>query len=285
VPVFGLGTALPDAGVGRSLAFFAVAVSGNDILVAGGTDYPSSGGSGFSSRFGFWARMHSDGSVIQPDFRPYGVAPDPNFGFRVDTDVDGYYGIAPRDGHILLTGSQGTHSFVRAFQNGGVLDPAFATAGQLSFPTESAATAGGASFLAQGANTLVYAGGARVLGGHEMELARMTPGGALDTTFGSQGLKSSGFFTSQLPSTTFSLGCDGRIIAYGNKGDQPALLAYGPNGAPDPSLDAGALPDPNFPGSGYAGAGVASLVDPRNGKLVLVYHTDEPAVRVVRFFP
>ncbi|WP_052424753.1 DUF11 domain-containing protein [Streptomyces fulvoviolaceus] len=226
----------PDTGFGTDgyvLTPFAGGGSGYDlalqpdgrIVVAGDTGGPS-GPNDFAL-----ARYTTDGS-LDSTFGTGGTvttvlssAP----GFAGD---DSARGVAVQsDGRIVAAGYSAYDFALARYTSSGTLDPAFDTDGIVT--TDFNGGADGAFDLAlQSDGRIVAVGQANT----DFALVRYTTGGSLDTGFGTGGRTTTdmgfGFFDE---AHAVAVQPDGRIVAYGNNGDDRALARYlGGTGTPPP---------------------------------------------------
>lgn len=179
-PSFGAG-GIATVGFGERSSAEAIAVEPSGaVLLAGGATVSG------SRRFALY-RLNSNGN------------PDPSLGGdgHVTFDPPGARGekaatavAVDASGRLLLVGTEGSEGneaapVVRLLPNG-FLDPSFGTGGALVLPLSQPAVASGAALDSKG--RLVIVGGAGTGNEQEPFLARLDSNGAMDTSFGQNGL-------------------------------------------------------------------------------------------------
>jgi uncharacterized delta-60 repeat protein len=195
------------------------------------------------------------------------------------------------DGKIVVGGSStdfsqtfGTHRYALArYNSDGSLDASFVGGGEVTSIkgniTSLALQSDGEIVAAGGIGTLTEDEGIKNNG---LTLARFTPTGGLDTTFGTQGS-----VTEEIPVVTTSVvvQSDGRIVVSGNSGDSPnqrfTLSRFTSTGRVDPKFGSGGQVTTSI-GPGSATAGVV-LVQP-DGKIVIA-GSGSQALDVTRYNP
>jgi uncharacterized delta-60 repeat protein len=129
----------------------------------------------------------------------------------------------------------------------GQLDPSFGIGGKVV--TSIGPNSWAAALALQPDGKLVAFGSALVGTDYRWALARYTPSGALDPSFG-QG----GEVTTPISGVgeAVALQPDGKILVTGGSGTGLGLARYLPDGSPDPSFGSGGAVVSSFPGSAYA---------------------------------
>jgi uncharacterized delta-60 repeat protein len=259
-PTFGTGGELTTDFLGGDDLAQAVAIQQDGHIVAAGTAYHLDG---LSTEFAL-ARYNPDGSL------------DPTFGTdgKVTTDFFGNsdlaYAVAiQQDDHIVAAGralNGSNYDFALARYNpDGTLDPSFGTGGKAT--TDFFGGADVASGLTvQSDGNIVGVGFAFNGSNFDFALARYTPGGTLDPTFGTGGKVSTDFLGSDDAASAVALQADGDIVAAGNVADADfALARYKPNGTLDPTFGTGGKVTTDFFGNSDLAYAVAIQSD---GKIV-----------------
>jgi uncharacterized delta-60 repeat protein len=199
---------------------------GGDVLTAGLE--PNAAGTSL-----VLTRLAADGS------------PDPTFGDGGSTTTAIPAGASitalhvDPDGGVVAAGSSAGQALVERFSADGSPDATFGNAGSASFgPSSSSATAVGID------PDGVLAAAGTASGG--LLLARLGQTGALDTSFGSQGLATD----PRVQSTSAVLGDSSRTLvagsAAGDDGSDFAVEAFRADGSPDPSFGEGGLVTTDF---------------------------------------
>jgi len=176
------------------------------------------------------------------------------------------------DGRIVAVGSApilpccGDTFLVAARYNpDGSLDPSFGTGGTLTLHPTSFFRPEDAVLQADG--KLVIAGNSG-LPNFNFTLVRLLPNGTLDTSFGGNGVVTTGFGGDSSANSVIVLG-DGRIVAGGFSSGDLALARYLPDGSLDVTFGTGGLATAD---SG-ATDGLAQLILLPNGKLLAAGYT------------
>ena len=258
-PTFGTGgTVTTDFG---DLAFaFASAVAlqpDGKIVVVGGAGNPGT----FSFAL---ARYLPDGGI------------DLTFGSggKVTTDfgadpLSGASALAMQsDGKIVLAGRTGDVSVsnfaLARYRPDGGLDFTFGANGKVT--TDFGADDSASAVAVQPDGRIVVAGSTGIFpgifpsGGYDFALARYTPDGTLDPTFGSGGRITTDFGGSDV-AQALALQADGKIVAAGSNNAAFALARYIANGSLDPTFGTGGKVTTDF------GAASAVAIQP-DGKIV-----------------
>jgi uncharacterized delta-60 repeat protein len=196
------------------------------------------------------------------------------------------------DGKIVVGGTSGTGFALARYNPAGTLDSGFGTSGTLNTSFGSGGAANVAAALVQPDGKIVAVGTTSDTNGSStFAVARYTPTGALDSSFGSGGQKVTPAGTGQKVAASCALLLpDGRVIAGGVASDagkyKIALSAYTAQGAPDPSFGSNGLLLSAVGDGGLAAPG--SLLRQSDGKLVVAGTAVEQGNRrfaVVRYLP
>ena len=246
---------------GPSGSAYDVALQADGKIVAAG-----SGGAGAAV-----VRYNVDGSL------------DTSFGTggTTSTAIGGsLYAVALQpDGKIVTAGYSfnGVNSdfaLVR-FTASGALDPSFGAGGVVTTDFEGGSDAA-YNVAVQADGRIVAAGGASTGSGVDFALARFTASGALDTSFGDDGVVTTDFEESTDSAYDVALQSDGQIIVAGYtfiaSGFDFALARYTTSGALDTSFGTGGIATTNFGGSGDYAEAIALQSD---GKVVVVGYADD----------
>lgn len=139
------------------------------------------------------------------------------------------------DGKIVVAGDSGYSKFALArFLSNGSLDSTFDGDGKLTVQVGNASLARGVVIQPDG--KIVAAG----YGNGQFALARFNSSGALDSTFGGDGMVFTDFLSSRSEiAYALAMQPDGRLVAVGTDGDNTSLRGYLARYFPDGSLDAG----------------------------------------------
>jgi uncharacterized delta-60 repeat protein len=219
---------------------YAVAIQVDEKIVAvGGTGMFTGGGN--DNNFAL-ARYNPDGSA------------DPTFGQggRVATKVASLqeaHSVAIQDnGRIVVAGSStyggaGTVSLAR-YKPDGRLDAAFSKKGWVKLPWTGRAYA----VAVQNDGGIIVAGGSRGVApaGGEVMLARYTPNGSLDPTFGSRGLVTTRVGHGVNIAYDIAVQPDERILVAGQAAGALLLARYTSNGSLDPTFGESGLVTARF---------------------------------------
>lgn len=227
----------------------------------------SLGGPFSRSRF-LVARLRAD---LSPD-TAFGVEGFASAAARDDL-APGFGSAATRaDGSIVAGGGSGSFDYSRpeiaAFTADGQLDPTF---GRDGFVTDFPSDLG----LISGADAIVTDDTGGFAASIDDRLVRYTPSGALDPTFGDDGVVAADFVVRDLVAFV-----DGRLLAVGNARDGGGVLArWNADGSPDESFGSGGRSVPATVEGRPAGFAAAAL-DSR-GRIVVVGGTSgQPGTRL-----
>jgi len=182
------------------------------------------------------------------------------------------------DGKIVAAGGKGSDFALARYLPDGRLDPSFGRGGQVVTDVGARPTRFQADWQ-RGANALAILPDGKIIvagaGPGEFALARYTPNGRLDGSFGRGGLVFTGFQAFQAGPEDYAealaVQTDGKIVAAGRSFTLFALARYMPNGRLDATFGTGGKALPNVLGDDYDVAeAVATQVD---GKIVVVGET------------
>jgi uncharacterized delta-60 repeat protein len=234
---------------------------GTAVLDLGGDDWASSVAlgadgklviAGHRSRAGIWvARLNSDGS---PDtsFSGDGRLPLQPASGDVSWDM-----VLQPDGRIVVAGNATGDSFlITRLKPDGSYDEDFADSQGLaavSFGSSDTDTANAVALQASG--KIVVAGSTRTGTSTVLAVARLQPGGSLDTTFSGDGKQTLNGATSS--AWGVALQPDGRVVVSGDRGDGALVVRLQGDGQAG-----GGGPAPT-PGDGPGGGGAGSKQVPR----------------------
>ena len=242
----------------------AVLVQGNGRIVVAGAGAPAND---FCV-----ARLRPNG-LLDKTFRSTGKR-TVSFG----GDQEGAYAAALQpDGKILLAGDSEFRVAVARLNANGSLDTSFSGDGKKLI---SWGPIGRAMAVLVLPNGKILLGGFSGPEGGNVEVARLNPGGALDTTFGTSGRASVDF-----GATEFGLAMarqpNGRIVVAGRQDPDGSIVArLRPNGAPDPDFNGDG--QVILPGGGRA---TAVLIQP-GGRIVVAGNSSQfNAMTVTRLLP
>jgi uncharacterized delta-60 repeat protein len=169
------------------------------------------------------------------------------------------------DGKIVVAGNvyvnnSSTREFALArFNTDGSLDATFGSGGVVyTAITGALGDSAEALAVALQSNGDIVAGGAS--GGYEWALARYTPSGALDPSFGSGGIvltPEDGFVNG------LAIQADGKIVAVGSRSSTSVLARFNPDGSLDATFGSGGLVSQSF------GQGDTAVALQADGKIVV----------------
>jgi uncharacterized delta-60 repeat protein len=179
------------------------------------------------------------------------------------------------DGKIVAAGGKGSEFALARYLPDGRLDRAFGRGGQVVTDVGARPNRFQADWQ-RGAKALAILPDGKIIvagaGPGEFALARYTPNGRLDGSFGRGGLVFTGFQVFQAGAEDYAealaVQTDGKIVAAGRSFTLFALARYMPNGRLDATFGTGGKALPNVGGDDYDVAeAVATQVD---GKIVVV---------------
>lgn len=178
------------------------------------------------------------------------------------------------DGRIVFAGtlrrSSGSTDFILIrYESSGALDASFGSGGMVRTDFYDGDDAGRAVVLLTDANILA-AGSAEKDHQIDFAAARYDPNGILDTSYGTHGKVTVGFFGpgSELLSAV-AVDSEGSILAAGSDTDGPLLARFLPNGGLDPTFGQGGISSTWMDGE----AGVSGMAQTSDGKIVVVGNT------------
>jgi uncharacterized delta-60 repeat protein len=152
----------------------------------------------------------------------------------------------------------------------GDLDPSFGTGGTVitSFGGSDVASA----VVIQPDGKLVVAGRTNIAGNTVFALARYNPNGGLDPTFGTGGLVTTDFGSTD-QALAVALQTDGKIVTAGRRGSDVIVARYNANGSQDTLFGSNGRVITNF---GATELALALVLQP-DGKIVVAGRTNKPA--------
>jgi uncharacterized delta-60 repeat protein len=252
---------------------------GKKTINFGGTDAPqavlvqpngrvvAAGGGGPASSFCI-VRLRAANGTLDPTFGSGGKRVV-DFG----TDDESVYGAALQpDGKIVLAGDSRLQVAVVRLKANGALDPTFDGDGK---KTLSWGAIGRATAVVVAPNGKILLGGFSGPEGGNIQVARLKPNGALDTTFGAAGIATIDFGGDDF-GEAMARQADGRIVVAGRSTAAGAVVArLRATGALDPDFGSGGRV--TLPGGGSARA---VLVQP-DRKIVVAGNASISAMMVV----
>jgi len=252
---------------------------GKKTINFGGTDAPqavlvqpngrviAAGGGGPASSFCV-VRLRAANGTLDPTFGSGGKRVI-DFG----TDDESVYGAALQpDGKIVLAGDSRLQVAVVRLKANGTLDPTFDGDGR---KTLSWGAIGRATAVVVAPNGKILLGGFSGPEGGNIQVARLKPNGALDTTFATAGIATIDFGGDDF-GEAMARQADGRILVAGRSTAAGAVVArLRATGALDPDFGTGGRV--TLPGGGSARA---VLVQP-DGKIVLAGNASISAMMIV----
>ncbi|HEX3149657.1 MAG TPA: putative Ig domain-containing protein [Gemmataceae bacterium] len=173
-PTFGSGgKAITSFGPGGDTAYSLAIDSANRVVLAGRAHV--GGNSGLAV-----VRFTANG-VLDPTFGTGGTAVTPSIDQAACVAIDG-------SGRVVVAGTASSRFAVARYTGSGVLDPTFGSGGTVTtvFAENQLANQGATGIAIDGSGRIVVSGGDSG-GNADFALARYTPTGALDTTFGDGG--------------------------------------------------------------------------------------------------
>jgi uncharacterized delta-60 repeat protein len=255
-PSFG-GTGKVTTDFGGADVASAVAVQADGKIVAAGQT-----NAGSNSTFAL-ARYHADGS-LDAGFGAGGV---------VTTDLgatdQAFAVVVQPDGKILAAGRRGSDVGLARYNPDGNLDPGFGTAGKVT--TNFGGTELALAVALQPDGKIVVAGRSNASGNFDFLVARFTPSGSLDSSFGTGGRATTDFSGGSVDRAFgLALQADGKIVVAGDSDANFAVARYNPDGSLDATFGAGGKLITTFGGADQA----SSLGIQPDGKIVVAGHTD-----------
>jgi uncharacterized delta-60 repeat protein len=144
-------------------------------------------------------------------------------------------------GRILVAGTTNNTFALARYQPDGALDSDFGTGGTVTTSFGRGCVADGSGVAIDSSDRIVVAGSAACSGGKpEFALARYTPDGRLDPTFGAGGLVMTNFAARRGgAATALAIDSAGRIVVAGATAGSFALVRYSSDGTLDPSFGSG----------------------------------------------
>ena len=171
---------------------------------------------------------------------------------------------------LLLVPLRGARGPAVALAAPGDLDPSFGTGGTVitSFGGSDVASA----VVIQPDGKLVVAGRTNIAGNTVFALARYNPNGGLDPTFGTGGLVTTDFGSTD-QALAVALQADGKIVTAGRRGSDVIVARYNANGSQDTLFGSNGRVITNFGATELA----LTLVLQPDGKIVVAGRTNKPA--------
>ena len=251
---FGTGGFARTGFASSSLSAVGVTVQGDGKILLAGFDSPTGGGEDFVARFD--ANGALDATFGADGFARTGFVSISGHGIGVAIQADG---------KILLAGVRGStvQAFVARFDATGELDLTFGTDGftQTGFTSSSAI-----GVTVQSDGMILLAGHDR--GADEDFVARFDATGALDATFGTEGIARIGFLCHPYGVAVTVQG-DGKILLAGKRGQLSArdfVARFGATGALDATFGTDGIAWTGFVSEPSSGVGVIVQGD---GKILL----------------
>ena len=267
------GRTVFDLGGIETVGDVAVLPSGK-ILVAGGSNAGTSTGSDFAV-----ARFNADGSVDTT------FASSGKLVAHLGGTNERVVGMAVQsDGKIVVTGTMAGDWVVARFTAAGALDTGFGTGGKTTIDFGTGAQDNVQDLVLQSDGRIVAVGGVSTTGGNGNTNAfaaiRLTTGGALDTTFDSDGK----VVNAQLEAGYYSVALqpDGKIVAagfsHGATRDGVAVTRYNTDGSLDTSFSGDGIANLTVPPTSswtYDAQLFGMTVDPVSGKITAAGYVDD----------
>jgi uncharacterized delta-60 repeat protein len=181
------------------------------------------------------------------------------------------------DGKIIAAGGKGSEFALARYLPDGRLDPAFGSGGKVVTDVGARPKTAVEAIWQRGANALAILPDGKIIvagaGRDEFALARYTPSGRLDRSFGRGGLVFTRFQAGADPNYAEALAVqpDGKIVAAGSSFTLFALARYTPNGRLDATFGTGGKALPNVLGDDYDSAEAVAIDG--SGKIVVVGST------------
>jgi uncharacterized delta-60 repeat protein len=269
-PTFGKGgiTISDLAGSGRNDHAEDVAVQPDGRIVVAGRAHTGPNRDDF-----YVARYEADGT-LDPTFGTGGAQ---TTGFDNGDGRDHAHGLALQpDGRIVVVGEseqqgQGIQFAVARFLPDGTLDTSFDGDGRVTFKFPGGLGDDRAEAVALDGDNIVVAGGSYTWdSGGMAAVARLTPGGALDSTFSGDGLQTTSAYADTKSDAIYDIvrQPDGKLVAVGHSQQQDekillALFRYDSSGELDPSFSSDGIQKTAFTtpaeAGGYSEARAAAL--------------------------
>ncbi|HEX3829919.1 MAG TPA: hypothetical protein VHV82_21865 [Sporichthyaceae bacterium] len=275
------GSVLTAVGDSNTSVVGALAVQGDGKIIAVGT-------AGDHGQTDFAMARYTTAGALDPAFGAGGVTLT-----KFGTNSAAADAIAVQaDGKIVVGGAAGTSFALARYSPVGLLDPGFGAGGALTTSFGSTGPSNVSATLLQPDGKLVAAGVAAGSGGvSSFALARYTPAGVLDPSFGTGGQKLTVAGSAQKATlTSATLLPDGRLVATGVVSDAGkykfGLAGYTAQGSPDPSFGTNGLVLSSIGDGGLAAP--AALLRAADGKLLVVGTVVDGGNRkfaVVRYLP
>jgi uncharacterized delta-60 repeat protein len=185
------------------------------------------------------------------------------------------YLIQEPNGQLLVVGNVGNSGAIFRYNANGTLDTTFGSGGVVTNPAFGIVWAAAVYPAAGTANDgkIVVAGGGGPNGG--WEVARYSPNGTLDSTFGSGGMVNTPTGSSNSYARSVALQSDGRIVV---SGDGSILVRYNADGSLDTTFGNGGIDTTTVPAST-----LRSVVLQPNGDIVVAGQAS--TFLVARFLP
>jgi uncharacterized delta-60 repeat protein len=235
-PTFGTGGLVTTDFDGRGDFALAAAVQSDGKLVLAGNSSPAGV---FAVDFAL-ARYNTDGT-LDPTFGTDGrVLSD--FGAQLDAAFD--VTLQP-DGKIVAVGISAFDFAVARYTPAGAPDPTFGDGGLVRTDLGSSEQASAAAVDPLG--SIVVAG----FSGDDFAIARYTPDGVLDPTFGTDGTVKTDFGSFDI-AFDVAVAPSGKIVVAGRNGNDFALARYNPDGTPDVTFGTDGETTTDFGGSDQA---------------------------------
>jgi uncharacterized delta-60 repeat protein len=264
------GKVIPTFGSFTSRAQ-AVALEGDGKIVAAGWAY-----TGSSTDFAV-IRYNSDGSIDTTFGTGGEVLTDFSFGFNEATAI-----AIQSDGRIVVAGETAqanTRDFALArYNSDGSLDTTFGTGGEVLTAFGGDTYQAAYSLTIQSNGDIVAAGVSITATSGDFALARYTPSGSLDTTFGSGGEVLTAVGNTFSAAAGMAIQGDGKIVASGpaytgaSTGTDFALVRYNSDGSLDTTFGTGGETTTDFGSLNDAGG---KVVIQSNGDIVVAGNSNQ----------
>lgn len=227
--------------------------------------------SGYINEYGgekiFCSKFTSDG-IVDTNFGTNGTVVTP---FSADTQAHSHFIGLQSDNKIIVAGAAGCDFVVMRYTAAGVLDPTFGNQGMKTTRVGDCSHGYGATILSD--DKIVVAG----LGGDAIGVVKYTASGALDTTFGDDGVATAEIGSNSV-AQALAVQSDGKIVVVGSSANKFAVARFRANNDDFLSISAPAdgstITSSTFTLSGNASESAATVRIKVDGTVVATATTD-----------